>query len=429
MSNKLKKSHIRGSKDLPAFTATASEQGANQQVVAEKITVEGEAKKVCEHNDKADADNIGKAHADTDSQERQQIDSLPEQEAEIVLAEVKQELRGLFVKSDELIKRLGNALKKIVKRERDICEEIKTALKEEIAEGIISTRTIELHCRPEWRREWKRKTKSESEKNSLSRPQSMAVAKTQDGKSVTEHENEVGNDLDMSPPQYEQGVSASHYTPTSKPSPAALAQQEQTIYPQPDPSIGIGSVGQTVCEHCPAKDAKIMELEEALNLKAIYSRIGNDIKASSAHTSYNRFDNSELSEEEKEREDHKKCKNCKILQQKYEQLQSKVQGYEEVVRTHTSIKTAKELFCRSTDGYQQFEFFVPFESLRQHMIASFNSNRSMNRVWFTGKINHETGEVIDVQIGKITDTNTTEIKQESKTSVILNDTLDDITGD
>jgi hypothetical protein len=356
----------------------------------------------------------------------------PEQDADVVVAEVKQELRCLFVKSDELIKRLGSALKKIVKRERDICEEIKIALKEEIAEGIISTRTVELHCLPEWRREWKRKTKSESEKNSLSRPQSMAVAKTQDGKSVTETEKEVGNGLDMSPPQYEQGVSASPDTPTSKPSPAAgvLAQQEQTISPQPDPSIGIGSVGQTVCEHCPAKDAKIMKLEEALrNLKTINSGTGNHIEASSAYNrSYNSLDNSELCGDEKERESHRKCKNCEILQQKYEQLQSKLQGYEEVVRTHTSIKTAKELY-RSTDGYQQLEFSVPFESLRQHMIASFNSNRSMNRVWFTGKFNHETGEVIDVQIGKITGTNTTEIKQESKTSVILNDTLDDITGD
>jgi hypothetical protein len=345
-----------------------------------------------------------------------------EQEPEVVVAQVKRDLRGLFVKSEELIKRLGNALKKVVKRERDICEEIKTALKEEIAEGIISTRTIELHCRPEWRREWKRKTKSESEKNSLSRPQSMAVAKTQHGKSVTETEKEVGNGLDMSP-EYEQGVSASPDTPTSKPSPAALAQQEQTISPQPDPSIDIGSVGQTVCEHCPAKDAKIIELEEALrNLKTINSGTCNHIEASSAYNrSYNSLDNSELCGEEKERESHRKCKNCEILQQKYEQLQSKLQGYEEVVRTHTSVKTAKELIYRSADGYQQFEFSVSFESLRQDMIAAFNSNSSVNRVWFTGIFNHKTGEVVDVRIGKTIDADTTEIKKD--------DTSNDITRD
>jgi hypothetical protein len=159
----------------------------------------------------------------------------PEQEAEIVVAEVKQELRGLFVKSEELIKRLGNALKKIVKRERDICEEIKAAMKEEIAEGIISTRTIELHCPPEWRREWKRRTKSESEKNSLSRSQSMAVAKTQDGKSVIVTEKEVGNGSDIFPPQPEQGVETgvniNSDTTASKSN--LVAQQEETASPQP----------------------------------------------------------------------------------------------------------------------------------------------------------------------------------------------------
>jgi hypothetical protein len=127
---------------------------------------------------------------------------------------------------------------------------------------------------------------------------------------------------------------------------------------------------------------------------------------------------SELSE--KEREDHRKCKKYEVLQQKYEQLQSKLQGYEELVRTRTSIKTAKELY-RSSDGYQQFEFSVPFEQLRQHMIAPFNSNRSMNRVWFTGKFNHETGEVVDVRIGKTIDADTTEIKKD--------DTSNDITRD
>lgn len=45
------------------------------------------------------------------------------------------------------------------------------------------------------------------------------------------------------------------------------------------------------------------------------------------------------------------------------------------------------------------------------------------------KFNHKTGDIVDILIGKITDTNTTEIKRESKTSVVLkDDTLDDIIG-
>ena len=366
MSKKRKKSSIRGSKELQASTSTVSKQGANRQDLAdEKITVEDETKR--EHRDKVDTDSVGKTHADTDSQEWQQIGASsvtaadfqqesntntetrsPEQEAEVTTVEIKLELRGLFGKSGKLIERLGNALKKIVKRERDICEEIKTRLKDEIAEGIISARTIELHC-PE---EWKHKTKptGKNEKISFSKqvedkPQ-QKVAVMQDGKSATVTEKEIGTGLDTSSPQ-----------------------------PERDAETGININSDTI-----------------------------------ASMSYNSLDNSGPGED-KEREDHRKCKNCEILQQKYEQLQSKLQGYEEVVRVHTSIKTAKELY-RSIAGYQQFEFSAPFEPLRQHMNAAFNSNRSMNSVWFTGRFNHKTGEVIDVRIGKTIDTDTTETKRD-----------------
>ena len=105
-------------------------------------------------------------------------------EVDLVIVQVKQELRSLFVKSEDQIKKVGNALKKVVKKEEGICEEIKIALKEEIAEGVISTRTIELHCPPEW----KRKTKPKNEKISFSKqaeekPQQQ-IATMQGGKSV-----------------------------------------------------------------------------------------------------------------------------------------------------------------------------------------------------------------------------------------------------
>jgi hypothetical protein len=62
---------------------------------------------------------------------------------------------------------LGNAVKKVVKKEESICEEIKIRLKEEISEGVISTRTIELHCPPEWKR--KTKPKNENVKQAVGR--------------------------------------------------------------------------------------------------------------------------------------------------------------------------------------------------------------------------------------------------------------------
>ena len=96
------------------------------------------------------------------------LDSKNRTEVDAVIEEIKRELRTLFVKTDEQIKKLGNALKKVVKREESICEEIKNALKEEIAEGVISTRTIELHCPPEWKHKTKPKQR-ENEKISFSK--------------------------------------------------------------------------------------------------------------------------------------------------------------------------------------------------------------------------------------------------------------------
>lgn len=129
------------------------------------------------------ADNSKKKEAKKHNGSRNEIT-----EVDAVIDEVKRELRSLLVRTDEQIKRLGNALKNVVKREESICEEIKIALKEEIAEGVISNRTIELHCPTEW----KHKTRPKNEKISFSKqlkekpPQQIAAM--QEGKSVTINE-------------------------------------------------------------------------------------------------------------------------------------------------------------------------------------------------------------------------------------------------
>ena len=120
------------------------------------------------------------------------IDNKNRSELDVVVEEVKQKLRGLFAESDELIKKLGNAMKKVVKKEHSICMQIKITLKEEIAQGLISARTIELHCPPEWKQR-------ENEKISFSKqveekPQRQQIAATQDGKSVTINETSINTE-------------------------------------------------------------------------------------------------------------------------------------------------------------------------------------------------------------------------------------------
>jgi hypothetical protein len=64
----------------------------------------------------------------------------------------------------------------------------------------------------------------------------------------------------------ETGINIHPDTSASKPNSATITQlQEETASP---PGIGgIGQQQQPVCKHCPAKDAKIMELEEALAVR------------------------------------------------------------------------------------------------------------------------------------------------------------------
>jgi hypothetical protein len=87
-------------------------------------------------------------------------------ELDRIIEEVCSELRNILLKRRELIEKLGFAFEKVVANKESICEEIKNCLKEEIASDIISSRTIEQSCRPEWKK--KTRPKLENEKISFS---------------------------------------------------------------------------------------------------------------------------------------------------------------------------------------------------------------------------------------------------------------------
>jgi hypothetical protein len=95
------------------------------------------------------------------------------------------------------------------------------------------------------------------------------------------------------------------------------------------------------------------------------------------------------------------CKHCQAKAAKIMELEEAL-----AVRTDTSIKSAEVLY-RSTNGSQRCEFSVPFESLRRHMVYFNWNGPPPDRVWFTGRFNHKTGKVVDVRIGRPTDTDTT----------------------
>ena len=77
------------------------------------------------------------------------------------IKEVKQEFRShhqqLLVKREELITRLGKAFEAVISNPKDVCEEIKNCLHEEIAEKVISKRDIERYCPDKWKKKTKPK--------------------------------------------------------------------------------------------------------------------------------------------------------------------------------------------------------------------------------------------------------------------------------
>jgi hypothetical protein len=84
--------------------------------------------------------------AEQDSQKLDQVQALKNLDA--VTQQVKQEFREWkLVKRRDLVTKLGNAFEKVCPSNTEtVCEEIKNAWRDEIAERLISTRDIERYC-------------------------------------------------------------------------------------------------------------------------------------------------------------------------------------------------------------------------------------------------------------------------------------------
>jgi hypothetical protein len=65
--------------------------------------------------------------------------------------------------------KLGEAFKHTVSNSESICEEIKNELREEITQGLISTRDIERYCPIEWKKKTRPKKEAKNDKLSFSR--------------------------------------------------------------------------------------------------------------------------------------------------------------------------------------------------------------------------------------------------------------------
>ena len=96
--------------------------------------------------------------------------------------------------------------------------------------------------------------------------------------------------------------------------------------------------------------------------------------------------------------DLNECPSC-------QELQAKINELTDALRKTTQLKTADQINkpFSSDNGIQlenrtsnilDFEFPLPLESVRQYIISSFNVYKIKDQIWFNGKIDKITGNVI-----------------------------------
>jgi hypothetical protein len=118
-----------------------------------------------------------------------------------------------LVKRRVLVIKLGQAYENVVSDPKDVCEEVKNILRDEIADRLISARDIERYCPDKWKKNTKPKAgaKSENDKLSFSKKPQIIVAKTGDGKSITVTSNTKasdGNQQQLHDPSVRNGIPA-----------------------------------------------------------------------------------------------------------------------------------------------------------------------------------------------------------------------------
>ncbi len=183
----------------------------------------------------------------TDDENRSEVDA--------VIEGVKLELRSLFGRSKEQIRKVGNAFKKSGFKEESLCELIKNALKEEITEGLISSRSIELHCPPEW----KRKTKPKIERATSAEQKNE---KSSFSKQVEEKPHpKIAMSTEGKPVSYDEPTA---YTETSTVDDSSFADAVQKLLPHSSDK----RIGQE-CSSCLELQDKVIELSEALKRTSI----------------------------------------------------------------------------------------------------------------------------------------------------------------
>jgi hypothetical protein len=261
---------------------------------------------------------------------------------------------------------MGQALEKIRKDEKraSICEELKHRLRDEIARGLISTRTIEAYCKQDWKNKAKSKSGrkgAESKKRLLlPRPSSSSFpvsAAESAAPSVTSAQGQVDNsNVDLKKEKGEK-------------------EEKKTVLIKTDGS------SETVLPVSTDNDWKLGE-EKLL--------------------------------------DRLKEKDTIILQQQQEMegLEEEIHYYKQKAEGHLTVDsnsddiplkeegdlptiTESHLCLEHAAQNIEFEFWLPFDILRREMDRLYRKYGTATKIWIHGVIEITTGKIIERNVGRL----------------------------
>jgi hypothetical protein len=206
-----------------------------------------------------------------DIQAQTQVQALKNLDA--VTQQVKQEFREWkLVKRRDLVTRLGNAFERVCPSNPEtVCEEIKNALRDEIAERLISTRDIERYCADKW----KKRTSPKSDKLSLSKQKSQLIGVSIEGNQISQSKkpNFDSKTAETEKQQDDQSPSAGKVTPAAVVDESSYNRLKTNTksFTVDDFAPSVPSHKQTrqECSSCLELQDEVIQLREALRRRSI----------------------------------------------------------------------------------------------------------------------------------------------------------------
>jgi|SRR5215211_72740 len=280
-----------------------------------------------------------------------------EKEIEEEIEQARLELTSVVLeKQKNVLLRMGQALEKIRKDDRrdGICEELKHRLRDEIARGLISTRTIEAYCKPEWKNAAKSRSGrkgAESKKRLLLLESSLSAADSAGSTRMLREEKDNPHEN-----QEEQ-------------------EEKKTIVIASDGSVERAAPNkddvhwkhreQELLEHIKKKESIILQQQQ------------------------------EVAGLEEEAQYYKQIaeRSLPVARESHEPLLQDQGG----LPTRTTLNHED---VESSGGNVKFEFWLSFNTLRAEMDRLYRKHGTAAKIWIHGAIDIATGRVLKADVGR-----------------------------